>query len=76
MGNKNNLVSVRHSDFEVFEALAKDIEEGNTNEQREYTQEIPVSKPWEKVTGPPVLPPQLLQVILNKDTPLSVRIWI
>lgn len=35
-------------------------------------QEIPVSKPWEKVTGPPVLPPQLLQVILNKDTPVSV----
>lgn len=38
MGNKNNLVSVRQSDFEVFQALAKDIEEGNNNEQKEYTQ--------------------------------------
>lgn len=40
MGNKNNLVSVRQSDFEVFQALAKDIEEGNNNEQKEYTQVI------------------------------------
>lgn len=36
------------------------------------SQEIPQSKPWEKVSGPPILPPHLLQVILNKDTPLSV----
>ncbi|GAB0091827.1 5'-AMP-activated protein kinase subunit beta [Sergentomyia squamirostris] len=71
LGNKNNLVSVRQSDFEVFQALAKDSEEGGNNEQKEYTQEIPTSKPWEKVTGPPILPPHLLQVILNKDTPLS-----
>lgn len=26
------------------------------------------------MTGPPVLPPQLLQVILNKDTPVSVSL--
>ncbi|XP_059616293.1 5'-AMP-activated protein kinase subunit beta-1 [Phlebotomus argentipes] len=71
VGNKNNLVSVRQSDFEVFQALAKDSEEGGNNEQKEYTQEIPTNKPWEKVTGPPILPPHLLQVILNKDTPLS-----
>jgi hypothetical protein len=38
----------------------------------EYCQEIPANKPWEKVSGPPILPPHLLQVILNKDTPLSV----
>ena len=41
----------------------------------EYSQEIPVNKPWEKVPGPPILPPHLLQVILNKDTPLSVSIF-
>jgi 5'-AMP-activated protein kinase regulatory beta subunit len=70
-GSKNNLVSVRRSDFEVFQALAKDIEEGGNNEQKEYSQDIPTNKPWEKVSGPPVLPPHLLQVILNKDTPLS-----
>jgi 5'-AMP-activated protein kinase, regulatory beta subunit len=39
-----------------------------------FLQDIPTTKPWEKVSGPPVLPPHLLQVILNKDTPLSV--WI
>lgn len=73
-GSKNNLVSVRRSDFEVFQALAKDIEEGGNNEQKEYSQDIPTNKPWEKISGPPVLPPHLLQVILNKDTPLSVSL--
>lgn len=72
IGTKNNLVSVRKSDFEVFQALAKDSEDAINNAQKEYSQTIPTANPWEKVTGPPVLPPHLLQVILNKDTPLSV----
>ncbi|RLU22822.1 hypothetical protein DMN91_005100 [Ooceraea biroi] len=71
MGSKNNLVSVRKSDFEVFQALAKDSEGVTNSAQTEYGQEIPPHKPWEKVAGPPILPPHLLQVILNKDTPLS-----
>lgn len=71
VGTKNNLVSVRQSDFEVFQALAKDSEDAANQGQKEYSQEIPQIKPWEKVSGPPVLPPHLLQVILNKDTPLS-----
>ncbi|XP_020291173.1 5'-AMP-activated protein kinase subunit beta-1 [Pseudomyrmex gracilis] len=71
MGSKNNLVSVRKSDFEVFQALAKDSESVTSSAQTEYGQEIPPHKPWEKVAGPPILPPHLLQVILNKDTPLS-----
>ncbi|KAI5642669.1 glycogen recognition site of AMP-activated protein kinase domain-containing protein [Phthorimaea operculella] len=71
MGSKNNLVSVKMSDFEVFQALAKDSEGIHSGAQTEYSQEIPQSKPWEKVSGPPILPPHLLQVILNKDTPLS-----
>lgn len=75
MGSKNNLVSVRKSDFEVFQALAKDSEGVSSSTQTEYGQEIPPHKPWEKVAGPPILPPHLLQVILNKDTPLSVS-WI
>lgn len=66
------MVSVRQSDFEVFQALAKDSEDAANQGQKEYSQEIPQIKPWEKVSGPPVLPPHLLQVILNKDTPLSV----
>lgn len=72
MGSKNNLVSVKKSDFEVFQALAKDSEGVTSSAQTEYGQEIPPHKPWEKVPGPPILPPHLLQVILNKDTPLSV----
>lgn len=38
IGTKNNLVSVRKSDFEVFQALAKDIEEGGGTTQKEYSQ--------------------------------------
>lgn len=71
MGSKNNLVSVKKSDFEVFQALAKDSEGIISSAQTEYGQEVPPHKPWEKITGPPILPPHLLQVILNKDTPLS-----
>ncbi|XP_065370389.1 5'-AMP-activated protein kinase subunit beta-1 [Calliphora vicina] len=70
-GEKSNLVSVRQSDFEVFQALAKDSENCVNNADKEYSQDVPQSKPWEKVSGPPILPPHLLQVILNKDTPLS-----
>lgn len=70
-GEKKNLVSVRQSDFEVFQALAKDSEDSTNSEQKEYSQDIPQMKPWEKANGPPILPPHLLQVILNKDTPLS-----
>lgn len=76
MGSKNNLVSVKKSDFEVFQALAKDSEGLSNSVQTEYGQEIPVIKPWEKIPGPPILPPHLLQVILNKDTPLSVSTCI
>lgn len=76
MGSKNNLVSVKKSDFEVFQALAKDSESGCNDTNKEYSQEIPTNKPWEKISGPPILPPHLLQVILNKDTPLSVSNYI
>lgn len=71
-GDKNNLISVKKSDFEVFQALAKDSENATNDAQKEFSQEIPPNKPWEKQSGPPILPPHLLQVILNKDTPLSV----
>ena len=33
----------------------------------EYSQEIPSQELQQRTTGPPILPPQLLQVILNKD---------
>ena len=36
-------------------------------QQEDYGREIPVRKQTDRHTGPPILPPQLLQVILNKD---------
>jgi len=78
VGTKNNLVVVKPQDFEVFEALAEDSI-SSPNAQRTisgsppglYTQEPPERKPYEKIQGPPILPPHLLQVILNKDVPVS-----
>ncbi|KAK0079512.1 hypothetical protein PV325_001165 [Microctonus aethiopoides] len=70
-GAKNNLVSVNKSDFEVFQALDKDSEGIISSAQTEYNQDLPIPRPWDKIAGPPILPPHLLQVILNKDTPLS-----
>ncbi|CAG0883495.1 unnamed protein product [Darwinula stevensoni] len=78
MGTKNNVMTVRKTDFEVFEALAIDsVSSSNTGSglsgspPGRYSQDIPSHQPWEKPTSPPILPPHLLQVILNKDTPLS-----
>uniref|UniRef100_A0A2P2I4I8 5'-AMP-activated protein kinase subunit beta-1 n=1 Tax=Hirondellea gigas TaxID=1518452 RepID=A0A2P2I4I8_9CRUS len=41
------------------------------DENAGYGQLVPENKPNEKTKDPPVLPPHLLQVILNKDTPVS-----
>jgi len=41
------------------------------NGQDEFGQEAPSTAVFEHRSGPPILPPHLLQVILNKDTPLS-----
>lgn len=40
MGSKNNLVTVKMSDFEVFQALAKDSEGVRSSAQTEYSQVI------------------------------------
>jgi len=69
IGSKNNIITVKKSDFEVFDALDIDSCTGNT-EPSDYGQEIPIPRSQEKTT-PPILPPHLLQVILNKDTPMS-----
>lgn len=39
-----------------------------------YGQEMYVYRPEERFKSPPILPPHLLQVILNKDTNISVSI--
>ncbi|XP_067938414.1 5'-AMP-activated protein kinase subunit beta-2-like isoform X1 [Watersipora subatra] len=36
-------------------------------EQSEYGRDMPVRRSTDRQTGPPILPPHLLQVILNKD---------
>ncbi|XP_015905129.2 5'-AMP-activated protein kinase subunit beta-1 [Parasteatoda tepidariorum] len=73
VGSKNNTISVKKSDFLVFEALAADSI-GSTytgSPPGSYSQEIPQPKPNEKTVRPPVLPPHLLQVILNKDVMMA-----
>lgn len=73
LGTKNNVISVKKSDFLVFEALAADSI-GSTypgSPPGSYAQEVPQPQPNEKNVGPPILPPHLLQVILNKDVPVS-----
>lgn len=39
--------------------------------EKSFGQDIPEKRLFEKTAQPPVLPPHLLQVILNKDTPIS-----
>ncbi|KAL3872836.1 hypothetical protein ACJMK2_036028 [Sinanodonta woodiana] len=77
LGTLNNVMRVKQSDFEVFEAL--DLDSLNSSHMKsgdvcsspsdEYGQDIPVRRAGEKLSGPPILPPHLLQVLLNKDTP-------
>lgn len=78
LGSKNNVIKVKKTDFEVFDALAIDSVASPTPQllvsgspPGDYCQEVPERKPNEKVPGPPILPPHLLQVILNKDVPVS-----
>jgi len=112
---KINLIEVRRSDYEVFEALdndtrdvidAKNRSRHNSMKQREqnhppdertredgrdpfadfvpdtdFSSEVPSNIEGATTTPslhpshfrpqPPLLPPQLLEIILNKDTPLS-----
>ncbi|XP_033007036.1 5'-AMP-activated protein kinase subunit beta-2 isoform X1 [Lacerta agilis] len=79
MGTINNLIHVRKSDFEVFDALKVDSLESSDTSCRDlsgsppgiYGQEMYVYRPEERFKSPPILPPHLLQVILNKDTNIS-----
>lgn len=83
-GTHNNVISVRSSDFEVFEALGMDsVATGHLKSSKgsdrpdspigDYGQFVPgkeYSYHGVKHTAPPILPPHLLQVILNKEVPL------
>ncbi|XP_076035176.1 5'-AMP-activated protein kinase subunit beta-1 [Oratosquilla oratoria] len=86
LGTRNNVVTVEAKDFEEFENdLLKDPEDKKEmysssrnqtsqkqiGDDKDYSQEIPEHQQWEKMKGPPMLPPHLHQVILNKDIPVS-----
>lgn len=70
-----NIMVVELSDRDAFEALDIDIKlqsglpdpDSNDGFGQDHPQSMDLHK---KIRGPPVLPPHLLQVILNKDTPL------
>lgn len=76
--NLSNTLLVKGSDFEVFEALA--VDSIGTESAKygvsgsppgSYTQNIPQKYSNPNPASPPTLPPQLLQVILNTETPLQ-----
>ncbi|RCN35853.1 5'-AMP-activated protein kinase, beta subunit, complex-interacting region [Ancylostoma caninum] len=93
LGGENNVMSIDEDDFEVFDALDKDLASSNAGEAlrgapnhqpshdtpndrelerlRTFSQEIPDRNEFAKAHNPPALPPHLLQVILNKDTPVQ-----
>uniref|UniRef100_A0A8D2LCL2 Protein kinase AMP-activated non-catalytic subunit beta 2 n=1 Tax=Varanus komodoensis TaxID=61221 RepID=A0A8D2LCL2_VARKO len=79
MGTINNIIHVKKSDFEVFDALKVDSLESSETSCRDlsgsppgiYGQEMYAYRPEERFKSPPILPPHLLQVILNKDTNIS-----
>lgn len=77
LGTVNNVIQVKKTDFEVFDALmvdsqkCSDVSELSSSPPGPYHQEPYVSKPEERFKAPPILPPHLLQVILNKDTGIS-----
>jgi len=67
------VISIQQDDFEAFAALDMDskVTRERGTRETEFGQDIPGLNSFENKPGPPILPPHLLQVILNKDTPLS-----
>ncbi|XP_028667192.1 5'-AMP-activated protein kinase subunit beta-2-like [Erpetoichthys calabaricus] len=77
LGTINNLIQVKKSDFEVFDALkvdsleCSDSSDLSSSPPGPYGQEVYTFRLEERFKSPPILPPHLLQVILNKDTNIS-----
>ncbi|KAH0625455.1 hypothetical protein JD844_014984 [Phrynosoma platyrhinos] len=77
LGTVNNVIQVKKTDFEVFDALmvdsqkCSDMSELSSSPPGPYHQDPYICKPEERFKSPPILPPHLLQVILNKDTGIS-----
>ncbi|KAK3540470.1 hypothetical protein QTP70_031803, partial [Hemibagrus guttatus] len=76
-GIVNNVVLIRQTDFEVFDALKSDSEisadmsDLSSSPPGPYLQDPYSIKAEERLRTPPILPPHLLQVLLNKDTGVS-----
>lgn len=77
LGNSTNRIHVQKEDFNAFDALDMDSaavlklqQNKHSQFKNEFSQDIPQAVTFERRSGPPILPPHLLQVILNKDTPL------
>ena len=82
MGGFNNVIKVDQSDTEVLKALESDIISQKLStaipvesfSDDAYGRRIPdlsENNHSEVRSGPPILPPQLVHVILNKETPLN-----
>lgn len=77
-GIMNNVLEVKDSDFEVFEALARDssslenVKDITHSPPGSYSQEIPREMLEDSNVHPPTLPPHLLnKVLLNQDVDLA-----
>ncbi|XP_043967652.1 5'-AMP-activated protein kinase subunit beta-1b [Gambusia affinis] len=76
-GTVNNVIQVNQTDFEVFDALkidsqdSTDMSDLSSSPPGPYQQDGYLIKPDDKLKQPPILPPHLLQVLLNKDTGVS-----
>lgn len=76
-GTVNNVIQVKRTDFEVFDALSidsqdsADVSDLSSSPPGPYQQDAYVVKAEDKMKHPPILPPHLLQVLLNKDTGIS-----
>ncbi|XP_034162672.1 5'-AMP-activated protein kinase subunit beta-1b [Pangasianodon hypophthalmus] len=76
-GIVNNVVLIRKTDFEVFDALnsdseiCADVSDISGSPPGPYHQDPYSFRAEERLRSPPILPPHLLQVLLNKDTGVS-----
>ena len=83
MGGFNNIIKVDQSDTEVLKALETDLTSQKLRysaipveslSDDSYGRKIPdlsITQNSTVLRGPPILPPQLVHVILNKETPLN-----
>lgn len=78
-GERRNYITVNLADFTACDALNMETVSSGADlsgsPPGRYSQEVPQPKPWgpQLATHPPALPPHLLEVILNKDTPGSME---